>query len=72
LRRVGFYAGKVCIDFTDKSIQSHYFIKILIPLDLLKLEACLNEGLKFEKDNTVGPKSISKQEVIVALNYYIV
>ena len=72
LRRVGFYAGKVCIDFTDKSIQSHYFIKILIPIDLLKLEECLNTCLVFEKDNTVGPKSISKQEVIVALNCYMV
>ena len=53
-RRVGVNAGRVDED-TDKSIQSHYFIKG----DINRFK-----NIKWDDDNTVGPKSISKQEII--------
>jgi len=62
-RRVGIYAGNIDTQIENKSEQSHYFIKFDYELDddlLQKLS-----GIKFEnKNNTVGPKSISKQELI--------
>ena len=64
-RRVGVYAGKVDTKIEDKSIQSHYFIKLDDPsydtIELLK-------NIEYETNNTVGPKSISKQELILKFN----
>lgn len=69
-RRVGVYAGKIDIDTKNKSIQSHYFIKFEnsknIEYNLNKLKK-----INFEFNNTVGPKSISKQELIKEFNKYI-
>ena len=65
-RRVGVYAGKVDKEILDKSIQSHYFIKFDKFTDELyeKIKA-----LEFkESNNTVGPRSISKQELIIEFN----
>jgi len=64
-RRVGVYAGKIETNITDKSIQSHYFIKLennsKDVIDLLK-------KIEYTSNNTVGPKSISKQELIAKFN----
>jgi hypothetical protein len=60
-RRVGVYAGKIDKEIASKSEESHYFIRFHNPEALMKLEA-----LTFEFNNTVGPKSISKQEIIKA------
>ena len=68
IRRVGVYAGKLDIDI-DKSIQSHYFIKI-IKGNKSKFSRQFN-SIKFESNNTVGPKSISKPELIQNLNKLI-
>jgi len=65
-RRVGGKAGFIDIDSSTKSIQSHYFIKFDTFNDdfLNKLKI-----LEFKnKNNTVGPKSISKQELIKEVN----
>lgn len=59
IRRVGINAGKAFVD-TDKSKQSHYFIKVNDPELFVKK---VNE-IKWEHNNTVGPRSISKQELI--------
>ena len=63
-RRVGINAGKIdAANIDEKSVQSHYFIKftngksIEDNLEVLK-------GITFNHDNTVGPRSISKQELI--------
>jgi len=63
-RRVGINAGKIdAANIDEKSVQSHYFIKftngksIEGNLEVLK-------GITFNHDNTVGPRSISKQELI--------
>jgi hypothetical protein len=69
-RRVGFNAGTISKIINDKNIQSHYFIKftnnVSIDDNLLQLQK-----LKFDCDNTVGPKSISKQEIIKEFNKVI-
>ena len=69
-RRVGVYAGKIDRDTSHKSIQSHYFIKLNVPLT----DTLFNilSDIKYEcKNNTVGPKSISKQELIKEFNKII-
>jgi hypothetical protein len=66
-RRVGVNAGNISKDTEEKSIQSHYFIKFDTELtDTLfnKLETITYEC----KNNTCGPKSISKQELINEYN----
>ena len=68
-RRVGVYAGKIDVD-TEKSEQSHYFIKFDYQNNNNTLDQIL-ENLKnvtFQHNNTVGPRSISKQELIREFN----
>lgn len=59
IRRVGVYAGKAYLD-TNKSKQSHYFIKVKNSNSFVNLV----NSLSWEHNNTVGPRSISKQELI--------
>ena len=66
-RRVGVYAGKISTEIQDKSIQSHYFIKFKENINIKELIVSLNK-IKYDFDNTVGPKSISKQELIKEFN----
>ena len=57
IRRVGFYSGK--IEGLDVSLSSHYFVKWNTE------EAKQNYlKLKFNFDNTVGARSLSKTEII--------
>jgi predicted RNA methylase len=62
-RRVGVNAGTIDVEMEEKSVQSHYFIKFTngksINSNIKKLST-----IKYEFNNTVGPKSISKQELI--------
>ena len=72
-RRVGVNAGTIERDtdlISTKSEQSHYFIKFNEPISsqLYEQLAKLNYG---GKDNTVGPRSISKQELIKEFNKVI-
>jgi len=66
-RRVGVYAGKIDKIIDNKSIQSHYFIKFTngksINDNINKLST-----ITYSFNNTVGPKSISKQELIFKFN----
>jgi predicted RNA methylase len=70
-RRVGVNAGVVSKDIDEKSSQSHYFIKFTndksIDENLKKLS-----DIKYESNNTVGPKSISKQELISKFNQLLI
>ena len=69
-RRVGVNAGNISKNIDTKSFQSHYFIKFTknkkIDEIITKLKNC-----NFSHDNTVGPKSISKQELIIEFNKLI-
>lgn len=66
-RRVGVNAGVVDTIIENKSEQSHYFIKFSngksIEENLAKIR-----GIQFHHNNTVGPKSIGKQELIKEWN----
>ena len=69
-RRVGVNAGIIQTEINNKSSQSHYFIKFTnnktLDDNLEKLKL-----IKFNFNNTVGPKSISKQELIYEFNKLI-
>jgi predicted RNA methylase len=70
-RRVGVNAGNINKkNINDKSIQSHYFIKFSNTLTDETFNKILNINYNC-KDNTVGPKSISKQELIKEFNKVI-
>ena len=69
-RRVGVNAGHISKDVLDKSEQSHYFIKFDEKISD-ELYSQLST-IPFDcKNNTVGPKSISKQELIKEINIFI-
>lgn len=63
IRRVGVYAGAISQEIRTKSIESHYFIKWNHSMNL---DLFINryKNIVFSHDNTVGPKSISKNELI--------
>ena len=64
---MGVNAGKIDTDFQSKSVESHYFIKFN---DDKPMEEILDKlsKISFDFNNTVGPKSISKQEIISKIN----
>lgn len=66
-RRVGINAGLIDININEKNIQSHYFIKFINGKNITdNINKLLS--IKYDFDNTVGPKSISKQELISKFN----
>jgi hypothetical protein len=73
-RRVGGTAGFVDKDYENKNIESHNFIKFnddikkKITIDKIVIE--LN-NIKYNFNNTVGPKSISKQEIIKNIEFVL-
>jgi len=72
IRRVGVYAGSIFNTTSDKSSQSHYFIKLEQnnELDVDMYWSKIDELQTIAK-NTVGPKSISKKEIIPRLNLVV-
>ena len=66
-RRVGVNAGAIDTNIEEKSIQSHYFIKFVNNKSLGE-NLCNLYMIDYEFNNTVGPKSISKQELISKFN----
>ena len=62
-RRVGVNAGVIDINIGKKSIQSHYFIKFTNNKSLNDNIIQLSK-ITYGFNNTVGPRSISKQELI--------
>ena len=69
-RRVGGQAGFIDKDTIDKSEQSHYFIKFDTELTDDLFEILQNIEYKC-RNNTCGPRSISKQELIKEWNNYL-
>lgn len=66
-RRVGVNAGTVDTVIESKSVQSHYFIKFADGIDVAETVTKLS-AIRYDFNNTVGPKSISKQELIAKFN----
>ena len=69
-RRVGVNAGIIDIEIDNKSIQSHYFIKFTNQKSITDNINKLSQ-ITYDFNNTVGPKSISKQELIIKFNYFL-
>lgn len=67
VRRVGVYAGKIDKEIDAKSKQSHYFIQFDKDLSDTTVKK-LSDIEYINKSNTVGPRSISKQELIKEFN----
>jgi hypothetical protein len=67
IRRVGGTAGTIDIKTDNKNIQSHYFIKFLNEKSITENIELLKK-IEYDLNNTVGPKSISKQEIISKFN----
>lgn len=67
VRRVGVYAGKIDTECDNKSIQSHYFVRFTNGIPVTETVEKLAR-ISYVCDNTVGPKSISKQELIEQFN----
>lgn len=68
IRRIGINAGKIDKNFKDKNINSHYFIRIKKKYSKNKLIKLFIKNKYNTFNNTVGPKSISKQEIIIHYN----
>ena len=66
-RRVGVNAGTIDTNIENKSVQSHYFIKFTNKKTVEENVKQLST-IKYDFNNTVGPKSISKQELIAEFN----
>ena len=66
-RRVGVNAGVIDKSYKDKSIQSHYFIELTNEKNIDE-NIRLLRTIKFNHNNTTGPRSISKQELIKEFN----
>jgi len=62
-RRVGVNAGAIDTKTDEKSVQSHYFIKFTNDKSIAENISQLST-ITYDFNNTVGPKSISKQELI--------
>ena len=73
-RRVGVYAGTFDPSIQEKSVQSHYFIrfdrKVISSTKIQRLIGDLKK-LTFDGENTVGPKSVSKQELLEKMNVVV-
>ncbi len=67
-RRVGVYAGTLSKDIQNKSVQSHYFIRLQDATRVEEFYTKYNDHVRFDFDNTAGPKSVSKNELITQLN----
>jgi len=70
IRRVGFYAGKGFLNCETKNENSHYFIKLNDSGNLEKTINNLNRVV-WAHNNTVGSRSISKDEIIDVLENII-
>lgn len=69
-RRVGVNAGVIDTDITDKSVQSHYFIRFDDEKNIDQLVESLQD-LQFSSSNTVGPRSVNKEELISEYNFIV-
>ena len=67
IRRVGVNAGTIDVNSANKSVQSHYFIRFTNTNSLEK-NIDLLKSVVYDSNNTVGPKSIGKQELIKEFN----
>lgn len=68
IRRSGHNAGFVDVEILNKAPNTHVFIKLDKAVKKTKLMKYLNDNFKFCIQNTVGPLSVSTQEIMKVLN----
>jgi hypothetical protein len=68
IRRIGWYAGKISRDI-NKSENSHYFIKLNKNINRKNFYNSYVKKIFFLHNDTVGPRSISKNELIKKTNF---
>ena len=70
VRRVGVRAGEASLTLLDKSLESHYFLRLdkRIKSKRVKIVEALNQTQFPSAEDTSGPNSISKSELIQKLN----
>jgi len=68
IRRVGVNAGRVSDEPSNLSEQSHYFIKLNEGVDKKQFLAHAKAGSYPTATDTTGPKSITKQDIVLYLN----
>ena len=66
VRRLGINAGEVSKETAKKNPSSHYFLKFSSPISSHDFQ--MLSSISFPRDNTVGPRSISKPELIREFN----
>jgi len=72
IRRVGVYAGECYKVGEKKSVQSHYFIKFDNTIHVNKYDDIIEKiNNHVFPSNTVGPRSLSKNEITIVLNDFI-
>ena len=72
IQRIGGKAGCATVDWVNRSVNSNYFITFKKPYTPKQLEAVLVKlnKIKYDvRDDTVGPRSISKGELNTAVNW---
>lgn len=67
VQRIGSNAGKVSVNISDRSEQSHYFIQSTY-LSITALVEALNSLEHPHRDYSVGPRSISQRELLKELS----
>lgn len=68
IRRIGANAGVISYEIENKNTNSHYFIRLKDGITKKRFYEAYQADISFHFDNTVGPKSISKQELIRRVN----
>ena len=74
VQRVGGRAGFASSEWHEKSLQSHYFVKLdtVLAKDVLEAQIAKFNAAPFpSRDHSVGPRSISKGDVAEVLNRII-
>jgi predicted RNA methylase len=66
VRRIGYYAGRIDKNIINKNINTHYFIKFNNNVNSNIINELIK--IKYKNNNTVGPRSISKNELIIKFN----
>jgi len=66
-RRVGGKSGQITIDTDECNVNCYYFIRFDSDIDLSIVERLRRVSFD-ERDDTVGPRSISKRELIRKYN----
>ena len=68
---LAFRCGEISFQICDKSESSFYFIQLINGLDILTFCEVFKKVV-FHHENTIGPKSISQQELLLALSKHVI